>query len=236
VVFLVASQPFTTARRAELAFTRRWRDTIAQYRPAEYRIPMQPSAPSPKVDWYFAEASQWADAYKKLRVLALASGLTEELKWGHPCYTLDGKHVFLMHGFKDYCALLFHKGALLKDEHSLLVQQTKNVQSARQIRFTGAGEITKLASTLKQYIAEAVEVEKAGLQVKRKDTAEFEMAVEFAAALKASPTLKKAFSALTPGRQRGYLLHFGSAKQSATRTSRVEKHRARILAGLGIDD
>lgn len=191
---------------------------------------------NPKVDWFFDKDGPWKPCYAKLRELALDSGLTEELKWGHPCYTLKGKNVFLMHGFNDYCALLFHKGALLKDDHRLLVQQTANVQSARQIRFTNAKEITKLAPVLRSYIQEAIEVERSGKKVAMKKTAEFEIPAEFEAKLKAMPKLKKAFEALTPGRQRGYLLHFGSAKQSATREARIEKHMDRILAGKGLDD
>lgn len=197
---------------------------------------MAASAPNPKVDWYFEKATRWAAEFAKLRELALRSGLTEELKWGHPCYTLGGKNVVLMHGFKEYCALLFHKGALLEDEEGLLVQQTENVQSARQMRFTSLAEITKRARVVSRYVARAIEVEKSGLQVKRKETTDFDVPAELAAAFKATPPLKKAFFALTPGRQRAYLLHFGSAKQSATRAARVEKHRARILDGKGIDD
>jgi uncharacterized protein YdeI (YjbR/CyaY-like superfamily) len=197
---------------------------------------MARSAPNPAVDWYFSKASQWQPEFRALREIALSSGLCEELKWGHPCYTLAGAHVFLMHGFKAYCALLFHKGALLKDEHRILIQQTKNVQSARQVRFTDVAQVKKLAPELKRMIKQAIEVEKAGFKVPFKATAEFDMPEEFAAKLKATPALKKAFYALTPGRQRGYLLHFGAAKQSATREARVGKHMARILAGQGLDD
>lgn len=191
---------------------------------------------NPKVNWFFAKEGPWQDCYARLRDLALESGLTEELKWGHPCYTLKGKNVFLMHGFKDYCALLFHKGALLKDDHKLLVQQTANVQSARQIRFGSEKQIVKLAPVLRAYIQQAIAVEKAGKQVVLKRTEEFDMPAEFAKALKEMPALKKAFHALTPGRQRGYLLFFGSAKQAATREARIEKHLDRILAGKGLDD
>lgn len=191
---------------------------------------------NPKADWFFQGSGPWQDAYAKLRTIALDSGLTEELKWGHPCYTLKGKNVFLIHGFKDYCALLFHKGALLKDDHGILVQQTENVQSARQIRFTSAKEVSKLAPVLRSYIQEAIDVEKSGLKVALKKTAEFTMPEEFAQKLKEMPALKKAFQALTPGRQRGYLLHFASAKQAKTREARIEKHIERILAGKGIDD
>ncbi|MBK9421395.1 MAG: YdeI/OmpD-associated family protein [Flavobacteriales bacterium] len=191
---------------------------------------------NPKVDRYFEKDSQWQAEFQELRNIALASGLEEELKWGHPCYTLKGKNVVLMHGFKDYCALLFHKGALLKDDANILVQQTQNVQGARQIRFTGLKEVKKLAPVLKAYIQDAVAVEKAGLEVPMKATKEFDMAEEFAQALKEMPELKKAFYALTPGRQRGYLLYFSAAKQAKTRMARVEKYVDRILAGKGLED
>ena len=194
------------------------------------------NAPNPKVDWYFDKDTPWKEAYAKLRELALDSGLTEELKWGHPCYTLKGKNVFLMHGFKAYCALLFHKGALLKDDHTLLVQQTENVQGVRQIRFTSLTEIVKLTPVLRSYMQEAIAIEQAGFKVPLKKTAEFAMPEEFAAKLKAMPALKKAFNALTPGRQRGYLLYFGDAKQSNTREARIDKNVDRILAGKGLDD
>lgn len=194
------------------------------------------NAPNPKADWYFQKDTPWKEAYAKLRELALDSGLTEELKWGHPCYTLKGKNVFLMHGFKEYCALLFPKGVLLKDDHKLMIQQTENVQGGRQIRFTSVKEIVKLAPVLRAYMQEAIAVEEKGLKVPMKQTAEFAMPEEFAAKLKAMPLLKKAFHALTPGRQRGYLLHFASAKQSKTREARIDKNVERILAGKGLDD
>ncbi|MBL7952513.1 MAG: YdeI/OmpD-associated family protein [Flavobacteriales bacterium] len=191
---------------------------------------------NPKVDWFFEKETPWKQAFAVLRDIALDSGLTEELKWGHPCYTLKGKNVFLMHGFNDYCALLFHKGALLKDDHQLLVQQTENVQSARQIRFTSTKEITKLKPVLRTYIQQAIAVEKAGTKVPLKKTAEFAMPDEFKVALKEMPELKKAFNALTPGRQRGYLLFFSAAKQAKTREARITKNVDRILAGKGLDD
>lgn len=191
---------------------------------------------NPKVDWFFEKDGQWKSSFAKLRELALDSGLTEELKWGHPCYTIKGKNVFLIHGFNDYCALLFHKGALLKDDHDILVQQTANVQSARQIRFTSLKEITKLAPVLRSYMQQAIAVEQAGMKVPMKKTTEFDMPEEFATQLKAMPALKKAFFALTPGRQRGYLLYFAGAKQSKTRQTRIEKNLERILAGKGLDD
>ncbi len=191
---------------------------------------------NPKVDWFFNKDTRWKEAFAKLRDIALDTGLTEELKWGHPCYTLKGKNVFLMHGFNDYCALLFHKGTLLKDDNGILVQQTANVQSARQIRFTSAAQIKKMERTIMLYMQEAIEVEKAGLKVELKKTAEFDMPDEFKNALKEMPGLKKAFQALTPGRQRGYLLHFSAAKQAKTREARIEKNIERIMAGKGIDD
>jgi uncharacterized protein YdeI (YjbR/CyaY-like superfamily) len=191
---------------------------------------------NPKVDWFFEKDTPWQAAFSKLRSIALDCGLDEELKWGHPCYTVNGKNVVLIHGFKDYCALLFHKGVLLKDDAGILVQQTENVQGARQVRFTGLKEIKKLEPVLKAYIHEAIEVERSGKKVPMKKTAEFEMSEEFARALKQMPELKKAFHALTPGRQRGYLLHFSSAKQAKTRMARVEKNVDRILAGKGLED
>ena len=194
------------------------------------------SKPNPDVDWYFSKATRWAKEFEALRAIALASGMTEELKWGHPCYTLDGKNVVLMHGFKEYCALLFHKGALLEDDAGVLVQQTANVQSARQVRFTSVAEITKAKATLAKYLARAMELEKSGARVQPKKTAQFDVPEELTAAFKAKPALEKAFRALTPGRQRAYLLHIGSAKQSATRVARIAKHEKRILAGKGLDD
>jgi uncharacterized protein YdeI (YjbR/CyaY-like superfamily) len=189
---------------------------------------------NPKVDWFFEKDTSWKEAYEKLRLILLDCGLTEELKWGCPCYTTNKRNVVLIHGFKEYCALLFPKGALLKEE-GILVQQTENVQSARQVRFRNVHEIIKLQRALKAYVREAVEVERAGLKVALKKTSEFKMPEEFAAKLKASPALKRAFHALTPGRQRGYLLYFSSAKQSKTREARIEKNVERIMAGQGLD-
>ena len=191
---------------------------------------------NPKVNWFFDKDTPWKEAYEKLRLILLECGLTEELKWGHPCYTTNKKNVVLIHGFKHYCALLFHKGALLKDEAGILIQQTENVQAARQIRFTSVHEVVKLERKLKAYVHEATEVEKSGVKVTLKKTSEFKMPEEFAAKLKASPALKKAFRALTPGRQRGYLLYFSSAKQSKTREARIEKNVGRIMAGQGLLD
>ncbi|MEQ9091176.1 MAG: YdeI/OmpD-associated family protein [Balneola sp.] len=191
---------------------------------------------NPKTDWFFDKDSKWKDEYKLLRTIALDTGLTEELKWGKPCYTVNGNNVVLIHGFKDYCALLFHKGVLLNDSEEILVQQTKNVQSARQIRFTDVEQINDMMAIIRSYIFEAVEVEKAGIEVPMKKTSDFEMAEEFKEKLDAIPELKEAFEALTPGRQRGYLLHFSGAKQSKTRASRVEKCIPDILEGKGLND
>lgn len=192
--------------------------------------------PNPKADWFFDKDSKWQKEYKQLRNIILGCGLTEELKWGKPCYTFRQKNVVLVHGFKAYCALLFHKGALLNDAKGILVQQTENVQSARQVRFTNVKEIIKMQATLKAYIYEAIEVEKAGLKVPMKKTKEFHMPEEFQNKLDKMPALKTAFNALTPGRQRGYLLYFSQAKQSKTRETRVEKYIPQILRGKGLDD
>lgn len=198
---------------------------------------MATSKLNPKVDWFFTKPTKWQEEYEKLRNIVLDCGLTEELKWGNPCYTTsEGKNIVLIHGFKDYCAYLFFKGALLKDAKGILIQQTKNVQAGRQIRFTGAKEITKLAPELKAYIKEAIAVEKAGLKVVKKTTAEYKMAEEFQNKLLENPALKKAFYSLTPGRQRAYLFHFSQPKQSKTRESRVEKYMKQIMMGKGIDD
>ena len=191
---------------------------------------------NPKVDWFFKKDTKWKDEYERLRRIVLDCGLTEELKWGCPCYTLDGSNIVLIHGFKDYCALLFHKGALLKDAKGIMIQQTENVQAGRQIRFTHADQITDMEPVLKSYIKEAIKVEKAGVKVPFKKTAEFKMPAEFKSILEAKPALKKAFNALTPGRQRGYLLHFSSAKLAKTRESRIKKNIPKILKGKGLED
>lgn len=191
---------------------------------------------NPEVDRFFEKDTKWQAEFNALRAIALGSGLEEELKWGHPCYTLQGKNVVLIHGFKEYCALLFHKGVLLKDEAGILVRQTEHVQGARQVRFRGLQEIDTLAPVVNAYLHEAIALEKAGLKVPMRKTAEFAMPAEFAMAMKQMPELKKAFNALTPGRQRGYLLYFASAKRSKTREARIEKHVERILAGKGLDD
>lgn len=191
---------------------------------------------NPEVDFFFTKDSQWQKEYEQLRSIVLDCGLTETLKWGHPCYTYNNSNVVLIHGFKEYCALLFHKGVLLNDPKGILIQQTKNVQSARQIRFSGLPEIKKLQSILKAYIYEAIEVEKAGLQVKLKMTEEYSMPEEFQRRIHKNKALKKAFESLTPGRQRGYLLYFGSAKQAKTREARIEKYIPQMLKGKGLDD
>jgi uncharacterized protein YdeI (YjbR/CyaY-like superfamily) len=191
---------------------------------------------NPAVDAFFKKATKWQAEFKELRRIVLACQLTEQLKWGQPCYSLDGKNIVLIHGFKEYCALLFFKGALLKDPRHILIQQTENVQAARQVRFTNVREIVALEPALKAYIREAVEVEKAGLKVQLKKTTEFKLPEEFQQKLKENPALKIAFAALTPGRQRGYALYFSSAKQSATRASRVQKCTKQILKGKGLDD
>jgi len=191
---------------------------------------------NPKVDWYFNKAKKWQEELKQLRTNVLASGLTEELKWGHPCYTLNKNNVVLIHDFKEYCALLFHKGALMKDPKDILIQQTENVQSARQIRFTSLQQIVKMKSVIKAYIKEAIAIEKAGLKVELKKTSEYKMPDEFKEQLDEISELKTAFEALTPGRQRGYLLYFSAAKQSKTREARVKKFIPHIIAGKGLDD
>lgn len=191
---------------------------------------------NPKVDFFFNKASQWQKEYEQLRAIAPGCGLTEELKWGVPCYTLDGKNVMLIHGFKEYCAILFMKGALLQDAKGILIQQTENVQSARQIRFKTVQEITKMKATIKAYINEAMEVERAGLKVELKATAEHKVPEEFQTKLDADPDLQTAFKALTPGRQRAYIFHFSQPKQSKTREARVEKYIPQILDGKGLDD
>ncbi|MBS1624780.1 MAG: YdeI/OmpD-associated family protein [Bacteroidetes bacterium] len=186
--------------------------------------------------FFFEKESQWQDAYRKLRTIILDCGLDEELKWGKPCYTWQGANVVLMHGFKEYCALLFLKGALLKDDAHILIQQTENVQSARQIRFTDSKEITKLKATIKAYIYEAIEIEKAGLKVDMKKSTTLVYPEEFQRLLDKSAKLRKAFESLTPGRQRGYHLFFTGAKQAKTREARVEKSIPLILAGKGLED
>jgi len=191
---------------------------------------------NPKVDWFFDKDTQWQEEYGKLRTICLGCGLTEELKWGQPCYMLGKSNIVLIHGFKEYCALLFFKGALLNDTHGILIQQTENVQVPRQLRFANAVEIVELAATIKAYIHEAIEVEKAGLKVALKKTEDFKVPEEFQYKLDHIPELKTAFEALTPGRQRGYLFHFSQPKLAKTRQERVEKYIPKILSGKGWDD
>jgi uncharacterized protein YdeI (YjbR/CyaY-like superfamily) len=194
---------------------------------------------NPKVDCFFDKPTKWQKEFQQLRVIVLdclPDELSEELKWGHPCYTYKKSNLVLIHGFKEYCALLFHKGVLLKDPEGILIQQTENVQAARQLRFTSLQQIIDMEATIKAYIYEAIEVEKAGLEVEMKKTSEFNMPEEFRLKLDENPELKAAFEALTPGRQRGYLLYFSQAKQSKTRTSRVEKYTPHILKGKGLND
>jgi uncharacterized protein YdeI (YjbR/CyaY-like superfamily) len=191
---------------------------------------------NPKVDAFLRKERQWKKEFEKLRTILLDSKLTEELKWGVPCYTFKKKNVVLMHGFKEYCALLFFKGALLHDANGILIRQTKNVQAARQIRFNNVREISEMENMLKTYIREAIEVEEAGLKVSFKKTEEFAMPEEFQRKLNKNPALKKAFNALTPGRQRGYILYFSAPKQPKTRESRIEKYVQQILSGNGLND
>lgn len=191
---------------------------------------------NPKVDAYLAKAKSWQQELRQLRAIALDCKLDEAFKWGTPCYTHEGANIVLMHTFKDYCALLFFKGALMKDPKGILIQQTKNTQAARQIRFTGVQDIVKLEAAIKAYVREAIKVEQAGLKVAFKETAEFDMPAEFQSKLDRMPELKKAFESLTPGRQRAYLLHFSEARQSATRSARVDKCTPRILDGKGLTD
>ena len=191
---------------------------------------------NPKVDWFFSKDTKWQKEYEKLRTTVLDCGLIEELKWGCPCYTFENTNIVLIHGFKEYCALLFFKGALLNDPNGILIQQTKNVQSARQTRFTNIREIVKMEKILKSYIYEAIEVERAGLKVKLKKTGVFKIPAEFKTKLEKLAALEKAFDALTPGRQRAYIFYFSQAKQSKTREARVEKYMKQILNGKGLDD
>ncbi len=191
---------------------------------------------NPKVDAFISRAEKWQDEYKKLRSIVLDCELSEELKWGVPCYTYNDSNIVLIHGFKEYCAILFVKGALLKDPAGILIQQTGNVQAARQVRFTDMDQIAELEPALKAYVHEAIEVEKSGLKVDYKKTDAFAVSEEFQRKLDGNPTLKTAFTALTPGRQRAYLLYFSAPKQSKTRESRIEKYTQQILNGKGLND
>jgi len=191
---------------------------------------------NPKVEGFLGKAKKWQEELKALRRIILDCQLDEEVKWRHPCYTFQGKNIVLINGFKEYCALLFMKGVLLKDANSILVAPGQNTQSGRLVRFTDVREIVEMEPTLKAYIHEAIEAEKSGLKVRLKKTAEFKIPEEFKKKLDEIPALKTAFDALTPGRQRGYLLYFSGAKQPKTRESRVEKHMQQILKGKGLDD
>ena len=191
---------------------------------------------NPEVDEFISNAGRWQKEFEKLRAIALDCGLTEELKWGQPCYTYKNANIVLMHGFKEYCAYLFFKGALLNDPDGILIQQTENVQAARQIRFTGVQEIVEMEPILKAFIFEALEVEKAGLRIRYKKTAEYIIPEEFQKKLDEIPVLKAAFEALTPGRQRAYIFYFSQPKQSKTRESRIEKYMPQILKGKGLND
>ena len=191
---------------------------------------------NPEVDWFFNKKTKWQEEYLELRTLVLDCGLTEVLKWGCPCYTTQKSNIVLIHGFKNYCALLFMQGALLKDEKSILIQQTENVQASRQIRFVNIQEILKNKTTIKAYIKEALAIDKAGLKVELKNSTEYKIPVEFQNVMDDMPELKIAFGALKPGKQRGYLLYFSSAKQSKTRETRIEKHIEQIIKGKGLDD
>lgn len=197
---------------------------------------MTNSQVNPKVEEFFSISKKWKEEYVKLREIVLDCGLTEEYKWMHPCYTYETKNIVLIHGFKEYCALLFHKGALLQDTNGILIQQTENVQAARQIRFTNVQEIIELETILKSYINEAIQVEKAGLEVNFKKNTEMKIPEELQNKFNEIPELKTAFEALTPGRQRAYTLYFSSPKQSKTRESRIEKYQQYILNGKGLND
>lgn len=191
---------------------------------------------NPRVDFYFSKEKKWQKEIRELRMIVLDCGLTEELKWGSPCYTFQGANIVLIHVFKEYCALLFFKGALLSDNNNILIQQTENVQAARQIRFTGVMEIVEMAPVVKAYVYEAIEVEKGGLKVNLKKTAEYTLPEEFKIELAKNTALKAAFEELTPGRQRAYILHFSQPKQSKTRLARIEKYTPQILKGKGLND
>jgi uncharacterized protein YdeI (YjbR/CyaY-like superfamily) len=197
---------------------------------------MTKSGTNPKVDGFFSNAGRWQEEMEKLRSIILNEELTEELKWGWPCYSFQESNIVLMHGFKEYCALLFFKGVLMKDPNAILIRQTENVQAARQIRFTNARQIAGMASVLKAYVREAIEVEKTGLKVEYKETTEYPIPEEFKSRLARTPALKTAFDALTPGRQKGYLFFFSAAKQSKTRESRIDKCMRQILSGKGLND
>jgi uncharacterized protein YdeI (YjbR/CyaY-like superfamily) len=197
---------------------------------------MKKGATNPKVDEFLSETEKWREEFLKLRTVVLDCGLTEELKWGVPCYTFQGRNVVLIHGFKEYCAILFFKGALLSDARGILMRQTENVQASRQIRFKNAREICEMEEALKAYINEAIEIERSGREVEFKKSTEYEIPEEFQKRLEGDPHLKAAFEALTPGRQRAYILYFSEPKQSKTRESRIEKCAPKILGGKGLND
>lgn len=191
---------------------------------------------NPKVDAFMERSEQWKAEFVKLRSLALASGAVEDLKWGQPCYTIEGSNVFLIHGFKEYCAILFMKGALMQDDEGLLIQQTQKVQAARQLRFTSVDEIEAKSEQIASYLSDAIEVEKAGLKIEMKPVEQYAAPQELEERFESDPILKEAFEALTPGRQRAYLMHFTEPKQSKTREARIDKHAPRILEGKGLTD
>ncbi len=191
---------------------------------------------NPKVDEFISKGQKWQGEFEKLRTIALDCLLTEELKWGNPCYTFQKSNIVIIQGFKEYCALMFFKGALLKDANHILIKMGKHTQAGRQIRFTNVQEIEEMEPILKAYIYEAIEVEKAGLEVKYKKTSDYKIPEEFQKKLDEIPALKRAFEALTPGRQRAYIIYFSQPKQSKTRESRVEKSVQQILAGKGLND
>lgn len=197
---------------------------------------MTNSKTNPKVDEFLSKAKQWQAEFEKLRLIVLDCKLTEELKWGVPCYTFQNNNIVLIHGFKEYCAILFIKGSLLHDAHRILIQQTEKVQAGRQIRFTNVQDIEAIEPILKAYIYEAIEVEKAGLKVDFKKNTELIIPEELQNKFDEIPDLKPAFEALTPGRQRAYLYYFSEPKQSKTRVSRVEKYVQQILGGKGLND
>jgi uncharacterized protein YdeI (YjbR/CyaY-like superfamily) len=197
---------------------------------------MTDSGTDPRVDTFLSKAEKWREEFRKLRTIILDSGLTEEFKWGNPCYTFQNRNVVLIHGFKEYCAILFFKGALLRDAQGILVRQTENVQASRQIRFTNIREICDMEDTLKAYINEAIEIERSGQEVDFKKSTEYAIPEEFQKKLNGDPALKAAFEALTPGRQRAYILYFSEPKQSKTRESRIEKYTQQIFGGKGLND
>ncbi len=222
-------------RITTLNIRRSYSPTLPLYN-SQTQEPLKLKNMNPKVDFFFHKATQWKEEFEKLRTIALSSELVEDLKWGCPCYTYEGKNIFLIHGFNEYCALLFFKGALMKDPNQILIQQSENVQAARQIRFTDLLQINDLENELRAYMFEAVEIEESGAKVEMKKTQDFEMAEEFQNKLDHDTVLKDAFEALTPGRQRAYLLHFSSAKQPKTREARIEKCIPQILDGKGLKD